>query len=98
MSEQAHPQEESSLLQICRRYERFVDVVEEEKLWNADSLKPLLDGRALMTALGTSRGGSHLKTALDEEVSFQFDNPAAQIEDVKSWVVQHRAKWLSNET
>lgn len=91
-------EEAITLHDIRKRFERFVDVVEEQKLWDADSVRPLLDGRALMGVLGTSKGGSYLKTALDDMVAFQFDKPDAQIEEVTSWAVQHRDKWLGNET
>ncbi|KAJ4414556.1 CCA tRNA nucleotidyltransferase, mitochondrial [Gnomoniopsis sp. IMI 355080] len=81
---------------IQRRYERFVIFVDAKDLWDADSTKPLLDGHEIMRILGVGQGGKYLKTALDEIVAFQFDNPVCQVEQVRQWIIRQRDRWLSN--
>lgn len=80
---------------IVRTFERFVDLIASEDLWDAESARPLLDGREIMRVLGVGRGGKYLKTAIDELVAFQFDHPGCQVEQVKDWVNFHQDRWLS---
>ncbi|KAJ4391866.1 CCA tRNA nucleotidyltransferase, mitochondrial [Gnomoniopsis smithogilvyi] len=81
---------------ISRRYEDFVAFVDAEDLWDADSTKPLLDGREAMKILGVGKGGKFIKAVIDEIVAFQFDNPGCHVEQVKYWAIRQRDRWISN--
>lgn len=82
---------------IREKFETFVGLIASEDLWKADSARPLLDGREIMTILGVGKGGKYLKTAIDELVAFQFDHPGCQVEQVQDWVIRQQDRWLSEE-
>lgn len=80
---------------ILRKFATFVDLITSEDLWDAESAKPLIDGREIMRILGVGRGGKYLKRAIDELVAFQFDHRGCQVEQTKDWVIRQQDRWLS---
>jgi len=57
----------------------------------------ILPSLEIMKILGVSRGGKYLITARRELMAYQFDNSGCHAEQAKHWVMQQRARWLSDE-
>ncbi|KAH9993924.1 putative poly(A) polymerase [Xylariaceae sp. FL0662B] len=78
------------LRKLLLQYNTFIDFVVQNNLQNAYLLKPLFDGNVIMKLFGVQKGGSFLKTAIDELVAWQFDHEGLGTEEAKEWLFQQR--------
>lgn len=58
--------------------------------------KPLLDGKAVMAAVGMAKGGPALGHVMEQVMGWQLANPRASREDCKIWLKEHGADILQN--
>ncbi|KAF1810506.1 hypothetical protein P152DRAFT_467879 [Eremomyces bilateralis CBS 781.70] len=77
-----------SIATIVSSYEAFVKHVESLDLLDAYALKPIINGKALMQALG-GKSGPWLRGALDTVMAYQLRNPgnadaSAAIDEIKA--------------
>ncbi|KAI5861926.1 putative poly(A) polymerase [Durotheca rogersii] len=78
------------LRKLLLRYNTFIDFVMQRGLEKADLLRPMFDGNAIMQVFGVHKGGSFLKTAIDELVAWQFDHEGLGAEEARKWLYQQR--------
>ncbi len=80
--------DEPSLLDgpVVEKYSAFADFVTDMGLWDAQALRPCLDGKEILDLFGWGVGGRFLKDVLDGLVAWQFDHQHAGIEDAKAWL------------
>jgi len=82
---------------VAHEYALFVKHIEDNDLSEAYSVKPILDGTKLCTALGAI-SGRWMKPALDMLLQWQFDNPGVKdpqpvLEEIKNAAVELEIKW-----
>ncbi|ROW05248.1 hypothetical protein VSDG_00294 [Cytospora chrysosperma] len=63
--------------EIESSWKEFLDHLEELKLMDAPFMKPLVDGRTLLQALGIKKPGKWMSPALDICMAWQLRNPEA---------------------
>jgi hypothetical protein len=51
--------------------------------------KPLLDGKAVMTALGMTRGGPALGHVMEQVMEWQLAHPGSNREECEAWLKEH---------
>lgn len=61
--------------EIQSSWKEFLNHLEKLKLMDAPSMKPLVDGRKLLQALGIKKPGKWMSPALDVCMAWQLRNP-----------------------
>lgn len=81
---------------MCRDYGKFLHYIEEQDLLEVDSLRPCVDGVAVIEALGGKRG-AWMRKAMEMIVEWQVRNPENQDpEEAVSSVVQRKEELSIN--
>lgn len=77
---------------LLQQYNQFLDFVVQRGLEDAHEVRPPLNGNAIMKLFGVSKGGSFVKTAMDELVAWQFDHEGLGAEEAREWLRQQEGR------
>lgn len=83
----------SALRKILAAHELTVLTIERLRLTNVHALKPLLDGNKIMQLYGC-RPGKHLKSLMEECLSYQTLNLDASKEEVEAYMLENKDAFL----
>lgn len=75
LTEVAEQNGESQILAILEDYGAWLLNIEEFGLLDVDKLKPIIDGKQVFEAVGSSRGGPWVRKALDIAMAWQLRHP-----------------------
>lgn len=74
---------------LVKSYSRLVENIYQMDLQNAWNLKPMVNGKEIQAALGSKKGGPWLKTALDQVLELQLENPSISKQQCLELVVNN---------
>lgn len=80
---------------VIKRYSTFLQWLDAEKMMQAASIRPILNGNEVKAALEISKAGSWLKDAIDKVVEWQFDFPQGTAEEAKEYIRSKRGEFVS---
>jgi tRNA nucleotidyltransferase (CCA-adding enzyme) len=72
------------------RYQKLVSFIHEQKLEDAHTVVPILNGNKIKEALGGPKGGPWLKNAVDMLAHWQFNNPTATREEAVAMIASKK--------
>ncbi|KAJ2919230.1 hypothetical protein MD484_g1082, partial [Candolleomyces efflorescens] len=76
---------------VVERYNSFAELVVELDLYDVGDAVPLLDGREIMKAMDTTKGGPWLAIIQSHIIQWQLDHPQATSESCLSWLEEEKA-------
>lgn len=86
---------EELMSSVLSGYKSWVQMSEKMMVWSAESVKPHFDGKELAKIFEVSPG-KIVKHLLDEQLSWQFANPAKTKKDYAAYVEANRKAILAN--
>ncbi len=72
------------------RYQNFVNFIHDQKLEDAHTVAPILNGNQIKNALGGPKGGPWLKNVVDMLAQWQFNQPEATKEEAIEMVASKK--------
>ncbi|KAI0972315.1 putative poly(A) polymerase [Xylaria arbuscula] len=77
---------------VIYKYNGLADFITRNGLTNADSLKPLLDGNAIMKLFSLKNGAIFLKRTIDALITWQFDHDGWGVDEAAVWLQSQKAE------
>ncbi|KFZ02602.1 hypothetical protein V500_00077 [Pseudogymnoascus sp. VKM F-4518 (FW-2643)] len=82
--------EESSFAVYLERYSTFMNLVFQQDLQDAPTIKPILNGGDIIEVFNLKSTGPFMKAALDGLIKWQFDHEGSSKGDAKDWLRTQR--------
>ncbi|OBT56610.1 hypothetical protein VE04_03135 [Pseudogymnoascus sp. 24MN13] len=82
--------EERSFAVHLERYSTFMNLVFQQNLQDAPTIKPILNGNDITEAFNLKSTGPFMKAALDGLIKWQFDHEGSSKDKAKSWLRTQR--------
>ncbi|KIY45512.1 hypothetical protein FISHEDRAFT_76687 [Fistulina hepatica ATCC 64428] len=79
-------------ISIVNTYNKFAARIEELGLTTAADARPILDGREVISALGSSKPGRWMAVILDQIMQWQLEHPAGKKDECVAWLQQQQAE------
>lgn len=87
--EQSAPEENVFAVHL-ERYYTFMNLIFQQNLQDAPTIKPILDGNDIKEVFNLNSTGPFMKVALDGLIKWQFDHEGSSKDDAKGWLRTQR--------